>query len=737
MKLVKGSAAAKAHMARLRAMAGKRRKAVRPVTGAPKRKNPYSVTGEWFEPGFVIWDTPVQAEAYNAVRVLADNDIPAHVEAAPGDPKKFGSWVYKVHIDRPEDSTTRMIAEGALNRIASESIKGRMMGEWSSIPRPRAPRRGRRRVALPNPRRPKIDPIDRAIEQAYYRVASGVQVSIMDIPKIFRDAKTLLAGGRTDIDQVLIEVVKRYQVAGTGGRILNNPHGARGAYFIIDPVTNRILWIVRGHPMHSFNNSVKLATEAAAKLGRNVVHVVHPYVPAGFKKGTEVTPIFYHYGSNTVTPEGKMFKTIYDNPPAFFLIDAQNGKILEIFKGHPAKTFKKSVDIGMLEAARTGRPVIHVVHPRVPAGFRVGHAVSPMFYHYGANIIYPDGRMVKRNPKFKARFTASDGVEMRTETLWARSALKKADRMTLDMPAQFRGPRSEIEVTRCNPRGCKNPGHRHARKNPSGWSPIGLFTSTEATSVADRLRAAGIQVRAYETVPNHVTLTVPSSMRRAARALIARKNPLMQVVTLKNPKRPQASRSVPFDVYLDGKKIDTVFAGPKSDAVAEEVRLSLINHDGYDPRIVVRRRGGKAGSRPVRKNPVGKIPFRHGQIITVAQALAWAKQTGNTSLVKQCEQAIALCKKANGPAQKVRFDLVQMGDPKKIESVMAGVEYGQTDETVYKPTKGSKKGQHLYRHEWGEGSGKRKPVPLIAPVGGKALVMPLGSRQTAGDWLRG
>ncbi len=42
-----------------------------------------------------------------------------------------------------------------------------------------------------------------------------------------------------------------------------------------------------------------------------------------------------------------------------------------------------------------------------------------------------------------------------------------------------------------------------------------------------------------------------------------------------------------FDVYLHGKEIDTVFwTGESSD----EVRRSLIEHDGFDPAIVVRQR---------------------------------------------------------------------------------------------------------------------------------------------------
>lgn len=44
------------------------------------------------------------------------------------------------------------------------------------------------------------------------------------------------------------------------------------------------------------------------------------------------------------------------------------------------------------------------------------------------------------------------------------------------------------------------------------------------------------------------------------------------------------------NVYLAGKKIDTVFYSGQGTATLdrEEVRTSLINHDGYDPGITVR-----------------------------------------------------------------------------------------------------------------------------------------------------
>lgn len=41
-----------------------------------------------------------------------------------------------------------------------------------------------------------------------------------------------------------------------------------------------------------------------------------------------------------------------------------------------------------------------------------------------------------------------------------------------------------------------------------------------------------------------------------------------------------------YDVYLRGRLIDTVFY--TSYESADEVKRSLVNHDGYDPAIVVR-----------------------------------------------------------------------------------------------------------------------------------------------------
>jgi hypothetical protein len=47
---------------------------------------------------------------------------------------------------------------------------------------------------------------------------------------------------------------------------------------------------------------------------------------------------------------------------------------------------------------------------------------------------------------------------------------------------------------------------------------------------------------------------------------------------------------VAWDVYLNRKKIDTVFYSSAIKINAHEIKRSLVNHDGYDHRITVRKR---------------------------------------------------------------------------------------------------------------------------------------------------
>lgn len=62
-----------------------------------------------------------------------------------------------------------------------------------------------------NPRRPRRDPVDALIEQAYYRHGHGIQISILDIPKVFKDVKLEMASG-VDLDTSVQNAIARYRV---------------------------------------------------------------------------------------------------------------------------------------------------------------------------------------------------------------------------------------------------------------------------------------------------------------------------------------------------------------------------------------------------------------------------------------------------------------------------------------------------------------------------------------------
>ncbi len=136
-------------------------------------------------------------------------------------------------------------------------------------------------------------------------------------------------------------------------------------------------------------------------------------------------------------------------------------------------------------------------------------------------------------------------------------------------------------------------------------------------------------------------------------------------------------------------------------------------------------------------NPTSKPPFREGEKVKVAEARAWIKSTGNKTLLKDFEKALKLQTKANRTPKFVEWRTLPIGSKNKLDSITALVEYGKTDETYYKPPKGSKKGTSDYVHEWGDGSGKSKPVPMYVSADGKLILNKLGKGQRATDWLRG
>lgn len=136
------------------------------------------------------------------------------------------------------------------------------------------------------------------------------------------------------------------------------------------------------------------------------------------------------------------------------------------------------------------------------------------------------------------------------------------------------------------------------------------------------------------------------------------------------------------------------------------------------------------------RNPGIKFP-KPGTRMTVAQAMDLARRIGDRELIRQCQEAMKLQKKANRGTKSVIWKTLPIGSPTKIDMVTAFTHYGDSPEDMYKAPKGSSKGQHMYRHKWGDGTGKSKPVPVLAAPGGKAIIKLMGPGQKVGDWMRG
>lgn len=231
--------------------------------------------------------------------------------------------------------------------------------------------------------------------------------------------------------------------------------------------------------------------------------------------------------------------------------------------------------------------------------------------------------------------------------------------------------------------------------------------------------------------------------RRAAEIGV-RQNPLLQTILLANPpieaqwadmsKRKRATL-LGFIGYPDDYA--PVIAARSWMLLPPRARQALVAawQDSGG-----KRSGGTTIRRPapVMANPGGvRVPFRDGQRIPIETARAWIKRIGNVELLRQFEEAERLQIKANRRAKFVIWKNLPIGSPKKIEMLTAFAHYGDSPETMYRPPKGSKKGRHMYRHEWGDGTGRSKPVPVLAAPGGKAIITVMGSGQKTGDWMRG
>lgn len=51
--------------------------------------------------------------------------------------------------------------------------------------------------------------VDSAIEQVYYARAQGLQIGMMDIPKLFNDARLAISQGK-DVESATVEAIAKY-----------------------------------------------------------------------------------------------------------------------------------------------------------------------------------------------------------------------------------------------------------------------------------------------------------------------------------------------------------------------------------------------------------------------------------------------------------------------------------------------------------------------------------------------
>jgi hypothetical protein len=355
--------------------------------------------------------------------------------------------------------------------------------------------------------------------------------------------------------------------SGGRGRPRRKAKGNPPAYFIIDQKTNRILGISRGHPMQSYNKGLGTATVFARKLGRNVIMVVHPYIPPGFKVGVEVTPLFYHYGHTEITPKGEVLR----NP----------------------LTRDERVQIGKRIKALSSASVV--------AALDEGEdSLDSRYYAGGADMgreivrDYRARRGVKENP-----LTVAEGGAIAEQAV---SDVMRASSLRHGMRAGFYAGRADAandivrkygpEFMRKNPpqpRGSAHPLKRLV--GPIKWEDM---TKDQRLAVAGQHLYGGMPhdpSGTYWSLWEYPKQVGGMKLWRRSQGTVIGENPLQA-----------------FDVYLRGKKIDTIFYGQNVKVDVDEVKRSLVGHDGYDSAIrVVKQRRRKAAKNPVRKtDPLDK-----------------------------------------------------------------------------------------------------------------------------------
>ena len=124
--------------------------------------------------------------------------------------------------------------------------------------------------------------LDDAISRAWSRLMHGVQVPILDIPRIFRDIKLEMAAG-TPLDQAVLSVGTQYKVnrnpigeaivGGLAGALVNRALQSNPgpSFIVIDSSDGRVAYTKRatGVGSEAIRKCIETATRLARKFGRS------------------------------------------------------------------------------------------------------------------------------------------------------------------------------------------------------------------------------------------------------------------------------------------------------------------------------------------------------------------------------------------------------------------------------------------------------------------------------------
>ena len=190
--------------------------------------------------------------------------------------------------------------------------------------------------ANPGPRRkrPVDDPVDHAIGQAWHRLMSGVQVSIMDIPKIFRDVKLEMAAGMP-LEEAVMRVGSRFQVNRNPSLAASLAGGLAGA-FVTHAMSNP--FHIRPMKKLRIGERVEVMHGSGVYSGQQAV-VSAPFhwkeesgaykpVPTGyvFLRTLNGTP--FTMPRNRVRSIDPRTETMSNPGPSFVVIETDTGKVV-------------------------------------------------------------------------------------------------------------------------------------------------------------------------------------------------------------------------------------------------------------------------------------------------------------------------------------------------------------------------------------------------------------------------